>query len=435
MRIALFVLPWLLLSACAAPQEATVVVSGTAEPVHELQFAVATQTPLPTPTPTPSPTALPEQTPTTVTIGAVGDITVDSRLLNIFHDEETGTYCFQPAYQGMQAIFDGVDLMCSNLETPIAGEAAGYTGNAQTPNAFEPGASQASYAFNAPDALAYDLKAVGFDFVSTANNHFGDRCFDGVMRTLDVLDQAELLHAGTYRSEEERAAPCVVEINGIQLGLLAASAVFNPLYDIKLRQTPYLIGNLNDTERIENDVRLCREAGAEFIVMFAHWDEEYASEPSRTTRRRAEWLLSIGVDAIIGSHPHVVQRFDYLQVDRDGTPYTGFVAYSLGNSLLRMTDGMRYAELFVRLTIEKDADGVVSLKEAAYLPVFSVTYSDAEQEYYEILPAYEDATRIPAAVPGNDKIASFAASVRKHVLNVCGTETVPVLPDPELPAS
>lgn len=428
----LFIPAAMLLSlACARPPVPPQATQAPAATAQNAVFTVSAQTPAPTATlvPTASPTAVPEETPASATIGAVGDIAVDSRMLTLFSDAAGTAHSFAPAYQGMAPLFQGVDLMCGNLETPIAGEAVGYSGNAKLDADARQAKYASSFAFNAPDALAYDLKSVGFDFVSTANNHFSDRCFDGVLHTLDVLDAAGLLHAGTSRSEAERAKPCVVEVNGIRIGLLASNSVYNEMYDISVRRTPYLICNLNDRARIEIDVRICREAGAEFILMFTHWDEEYADAPSRATRRTAEWLLSVGVDAIIGSHPHVVQPIEYVTASRDGAPYTGLVVYSLGNSLLRMSASARYAQIYVQLTLERGADGAVFLKEAQYLPVFSVLYEENGVEYYEVLPACADIDRIPARVPGNQKVGALAAEARAHVLRVCGTGAANLMED------
>ena len=418
------------LCACALPRAAegampAAIAETTAAPQHASFAPTSEQEPAPVLT-TP-PTVPPEPETRTARIGAVGDIALDAKLISVFSNAADDSYCLDMAYQGMRELIEGVDLMCGNLETPLAGEDAGYSGNPKTPNARDPKLNASSYAFNAPDELASDLGAAGFDFVSTANNHFGDRCHDGVLHTLDVLDGAGLLHAGTYRSEEEREAPCVTEVNGIRIGLLSSSSVFNRLYDIRLSRTPYLICSLNDRERIETDVRLCREAGAEFIIMFAHWDEEYQTRPSRTTEKKAAWLLSIGVDAIIGSHPHVVQPVRYVTVERETGPYTGLVAYSLGNSMMLMQRAPMYAQLFLQLTVQKDATGAVSLAEAAYMPVFSVQYAADGAEYFEVLPAWRDADRIRSIVPGHARVMDFAARAERIVTGICGTEIIPTM--------
>ena len=72
--------------------------------------------------------------------------------------------------------------------------------------------------------LAYDLKEAGFDLLSTANNHTKDKGYDGIFRTLDVLDEAGLAHVGTYRSQEERDANSgivVADVGGISVAFLS----------------------------------------------------------------------------------------------------------------------------------------------------------------------------------------------------------------------
>ena len=77
--------------------------------------------------------------------------------------------------------------------------------------------------FCAPDALAYDLKTIGFDLVTTANNHSMDKGFQGLARTLDVLDQAGLQHVGTYRTQEaftQNNGVIVADVGGISVAFL-----------------------------------------------------------------------------------------------------------------------------------------------------------------------------------------------------------------------
>lgn len=379
---------------------------------------------LPTSTPeavrTPEPTVQPTAEPVRAVIGAVGDIALTSRQIVAGRDEAAGTYDFSESFTGMCSLLSSVDLMCGNLETPLAGSKAGYS------NA---GGNGAYGRFNAPDMLAGNLRDAGFDVVTTANNHFFDCGKDGVYHTLDVLDEAGLLHTGTYRSLSEReSSPLVAEVNGIRVGILAASAVFNDLSGLGRYELRSLVGRLTDQEQILADIAALRAAGAEFILAFIHWDKEYAETPGTQTAAYAEWLLEQGADAILGSHPHVVQPVSYVTVTRpDGERYTGLVAYSMGNFLLRMTEKPRYYGLFVRLTLEKDADGAVRLADAAYLPTMELFETVDDREYHEVLPAYADTSLIlPSTRLNRDKLLE-AADARAHVTGVCGTDTVPLL--------
>lgn len=116
-------------------------------------------------------------------ITVIGDIMGELPVM-LQAKKEDGTYDFTPTFAPLKSYFDEADFSIGNLETPLAGEEAGYT-----PNIFS---------FNTPDPLAKNLKDLGLDAVTTANNHLFDRGLPGLFRTVHVLDEAGLLHTGTY---------------------------------------------------------------------------------------------------------------------------------------------------------------------------------------------------------------------------------------------
>ena len=136
---------------------------------------------------------------------------------------------------------------------------------------------------------------------------------------------------------------------------------------------------------MSDDVRRARAAGAEIVVAQVHWGSEYMRQPSRPQREAARMLLEEGVDVIVGSHPHVVQPIVTLTVDRAGRPFTGYVAYSLGN--LVSTQIWRYSDsgLLLYVDIVKDATGarVTGLR---YLPVYVQRGWEDGRRAYRVVP-------------------------------------------------
>lgn len=409
----------------AEPQE-TAAPQLTAEP-QVFEFSLASNT---TPVPTPEPTATPEPEYTSITIGAVGDIMVMPSQITGALDEATGAYDFMRSFVGVKAMFSSVDLMCGNLEGAIAGAEIGYS-NGRTD-------SEGRIKFNAPDEFAFNLKDAGFDCLTTANNHAGDCDAQGVINTIDTLRSAGLLQTGTFKSKEERL-PIITEINGIKLGILATTEVINGSSNMSRDEKNAMFSRLQNFEEIEADIAACKALGAEFILMFAHWDEEYENRPQKATRAYAEQLLEAGVDAIIGAHPHVVQPIEYVTVTRpDGSEHTGFVAWSLGNFLANMSGECNYG-LYVQLTIGKHPDGTVKLDDAVYMPTYcfaeDITFeSQADgktvvKPIHQLVPALEDGTKIVAFDPLDEKELEQAARARSHVIRICGTDVVPVMED------
>ena len=388
-------------------------------------------TPIPTPKPVPSPSLSPVATPVPApvyaTIGVVGDIMMMQSQVGGAWNEQKQAYDFTPSFRGMQGYFQGADLLCGNLETPIAGEEAGYTGPA--PSAPPPvlegtPTPRERQTFNAPDELASSLKLSGFDVITTANNHCLDRGADGAAHTAEVLRAAGLVQLGTYTSQEDRQTARVVDIKGMKVGLLAWTFSVNGNEGmLSSDERGYAVGRTGDKQRIQEDIQLCKEAGAQFLIAFVHWDTEFEQTPASSTRKMARYLLEQGVDAVLGSHPHVVQPAEYVTVQRGDAEYTGLVAYSLGNFISNMSPSPRDYGLYVQLTLVKQPDGTVRLYDARLLPTYCCKHRVDGRTLHEVLPAEEDASAI-AAQYAVDTSALMRA--REYVLEICGIAVQPL---------
>ncbi len=384
-------------------------IAPTPEPTEE-------PTPEPTEEPTPEPTA--EPVPETVTIGVVGDIMMPSYIVK---GAKTGSgYDFDPLFAPFADLFAGVDLMCGNLETPLAGDARGYSGS-KDPNT-------GLISFNAPDSLIDTLKGYGFDLLTTANNHCFDRGIKGLYRTVEVIRAAGLYQTGTYLNAEDREQPCVIEVNGMKLGFVASTRLLNQAYKDCGREEEHIaLGYLVDSDgeklspELLRDIERVREAGAEFVILFAHWDYENSSPAAPITKRLAKKLLEAGADCIIGSHPHRVKGAEYITVERKDGPYTGLVMYSLGNFTANQDFEMMVG-LYAQLTLTRDPEtGKVSLTEAAAMPSYVLRRDSGAK--YVVVPAYEDPKNIQglkSSLTGNE--IRLIGQAREHAIRKLGTD-------------
>ncbi len=405
-------------SGCAPAVEAQ-------EPAQET--AVPTQAPTPTPTATPSPTPTPEPTPTVITIGAIGDIMIMPPQISGAYIDETGEYDFSRSFLGVKNHFLSVDLMCGNLETTLSGEEAGYSKKKRE--------DEPADTFNAPDEIVDDLIDIGFDFLSTGNNHVLDRKMEGLLRTLDVLDEKGVYHTGTARSNEERDTPLIIDVKGIKIGFVAPTEIINKRDRyMNDEETEYAVTRLySQQERLLAEVAACKEAGADFVIAYPHWDKEHRTAATQRSRDMAKLLLEAGADVILGSHPHVVQDIEYVTVERDGQPYTGLVVYSMGNFISNMAgkteiDPLKYG-LYVQLSVVKDVDGTVSLQSACYMPLFEF-YRTVDGKYvHQVVPALEDTSLITSFSELNAKEIKRAGYAREYVIEQCTTDVIPVMDD------
>ena len=407
----------LALSGCAAAQEAPEA-SSTQAPAVTAEPTIA---------PTPEPTATPEPTPTVITIGAIGDIMIMPAQISGAYDEATDTYDFSRSFQGVANQFRSVDLMCGNLETTISGEDAGYSEKKAK--------KEPADTFNAPDSVLDNLKDIGFDFLSTANNHALDRKMPGLLRTLDMLDEKGFYHTGTARSNEERDQPLIIDVKGIKIGFVAATEIINK-HDKYMNdeETEYAVTRLySQQERLLAEVKACKDAGADFVIAYPHWDKEHKTGANTRTKEMAKLLLEAGADLILGSHPHVVQSIEYVTVERDGAPYTGLVVYSMGNFISNMSaksdvDPLKYG-LYVQLSLEKAIDGTTTLKSASYMPLLCFYRTVDDKYVHQVVPALSDTSLIHSFSELSDANKEQVEICREFVTDICTTSAIPVMQD------
>ena len=185
-RLIFLMLPLLFMAGCAVGAALPDGLDTQPEPpISEVQSA-------PTPSPSPEPEVY------RASVGIVGDILMMTSQIQGAKTAEG--YDFRPSFYAMEPLFSSVDIMAGNFECTLAGEAAGYTQRrpvAPPPTEDDPNPRQPYQTFNAPDELAENLRAVGFDHLTTANNHCLDRGKEGLFRTIETLRAAGLAQTGT----------------------------------------------------------------------------------------------------------------------------------------------------------------------------------------------------------------------------------------------
>jgi poly-gamma-glutamate synthesis protein (capsule biosynthesis protein) len=296
---------------------------------HSLE-ASALPTPSPTLTPTPSPTPAVE-----FSIVVAGDAMMHMPQLYPAMQPD-GTYSFDICYHAIAPVLARYDAAVVNLETTLPG--GGYSGFPR---------------FGAPDAFAEALQRAGFGVFLMANNHCCDKDRRGIERTLSVLDSLGLQHLGVYRDTLERDSlyPVIIDHDGLRVALLNATYGTNGL---SVPKGMYV--NMLDTAAICADIARAKAQQADVIIMMPHWGEEYHRQPMPEQRQMARWLLSHGVDHIVGSHPHVVEPVETVE-DSLGQPHV--VAYSLGNLISAQQQRERSESLLLGLHFRKDTAGTI----------------------------------------------------------------------------
>lgn len=276
-----------------------------------------------------------------------------------------GSYDFEPCFEYVRDYIESADLAVANLEVTLAGKP--YT----------------SYPyFSSPDALALAARNVGFDIVTTANNHCLDKGKAGLERTLAVLDSLGVKHLGTYMDEgaREREHPLMVEKNGIRMALLTYTYGCNGF----VASRPNVV-NLTDTAVMRKDLEKAHALGADFVVTMMHWGIEYEVRGNGEQVRLAKWLMNNGSDIVIGGHPHVVQNLS-ADINPLNDRYPEIVVFSMGNLLSNQRDVNTDGGIMVELRLKKDALGT-RVERCYYFPYWVNRYTVNKQRYYRIVPA------------------------------------------------
>lgn len=310
----------------------------------------------------------------TVTLSFVGDLMCHSVQYN-YARVGKDSFDFEPVYRYVEEYLSEPDIMIGNLETVIGGKTARYSGYPF---------------FNSPDEFVSALKAAGFDFLTTANNHSLDRGEAGVLRTIDILRQNELMYNGTYSSVVDRDSLRIIDINNIKIAILAYTYGTNGINIPKGKD--YLI-NLIDYKKIETDIFNAKSSGADIVLVHFHFGKEYQREPDNFQMEVVDKTIQFGADIIIGGHPHVLQPVDYIKSDKTNLDSV-FVAYSLGNFVSNQRWRYSDAGIILNIKIEKDISGKVYIKDINYLPTWVYKGSTGTKNEYIILPSdrYSDST-------------------------------------------
>lgn len=294
-----------------------------------------------------------EKTDTTFTLAAIGDIMCHNSQFKDAYNSETSTYDFSYVFDNISTYTKTADLCIGNLETTFAGEEKGYSGYPQ---------------FNTPDNLAYELKGIGLDVLTTAGNHALDTGYTGLSRTIDVLNDADISHLGTYQSQEEQDKVLIKFVKGLKIAFVNYTYGTN---GIPVPKDKTYCVNLIDKELISKQLDVAKSQNPDIIIACMHWGNEYQTKQNSTQMELADFLIQNGADIILGTHPHVLQPYEKRTVTlENGSTRNGFVAYSLGNFISDQNAKYTRSSIILDLTITKHVDGTVSVDNINPIPIY-----------------------------------------------------------------
>lgn len=300
---------------------------------------------------------------TTIHMTVAGDILCHNTNFWDAYDASTDTYDFSYSFENIKKYFDNADIAIGTLETNFAGKSVGYSNYPL---------------FNSPEALATDLKELGFDILATANNHCLDKGYSGMVSTLAELDKAGIEHMGTYTSEESSYEYLIKDVNGITMAFLNYTYGTNGIPVPKGKE--YAVNFINK-EKIKSDLDNVKSIGVDVICVNMHWGVEYRLTQTKEQEELADFLFQNGVDLILGSHTHCLEPMEKRTVVlEDGTEKDGFVIYSLGNFMSgQKADNSRQSVILDIQLTKNGADGKISIDQVEYTPIYMFNFYNSRQ--------------------------------------------------------
>jgi len=318
--------------------------------------------------------------PIELSITCAGDIMAHGTQLTAQYDEATGTYDFSNNYTYVKDYISAADLALCNVETTFAaGKPTGYP------------------AFNSPDSMAADIEEAGFDVAITANNHMLDRGYRGMQRTLKVLRDAGLTTVGSQLADQNETTFTLVDVKGVRIGVVAYTyetsgsdgnrtmngSAMSAASKEWINSFSYNALD-QDLAYLKKDIEDAKAAGADIVIAYLHWGEEYQRGANRWQKSIAEKVVDFGADIIFASHPHVLQPVEWI----GDVP----VFYSMGNFISNQraeTLDNRYTEqgmlANVDLVWDQESETVTEMSMNV-LPVWVDRFPTGGKQSYYIIP-------------------------------------------------
>ena len=325
-----------------------------------------------------------------ITIGCTGAMIMHSPILEAA-EQPDGSYDFSSIFRYITPYYSAPDFMTCELEAAVSMDPDNYSGHPM---------------FHVPGSLVTAIADSGVDLQFLATNHIYDDRSEGLHATMDFFDENGLAFTGVRRDMDEPRW-YMADINGIRVGFFnyTLETEGDGTWINALKVSEEDAGLINSFFPEEREpfyqqarfiVEELRSAGAQFIIADMHWGMEYMLEPFEYQREMAQTLCNMGVDALIGGHPHCEEPVSV--VESADSSRRMFCIYSVGNAMsnqmeefmiMDMPGGYTEDGVIITLQLHQNSDGTVKLTGVDATPTWMYRSQDKDgiwtYEYY-ILP-------------------------------------------------
>lgn len=285
----------------------------------------------------------------TVDIMMIGDILAHEGVYNSGLQAD-GTYNFDHLFKNIKSDISAADIRIVNQETILGGVELGLSGYP---------------CFNSPYEIGVAEAKAGFNVILHATNHTLDKGLTGVENCLNFwkTNYPEMAVLGINETEEDYNDIYVYNKDGFKIAILNYTYGTNGIAIPASK--PYIV-NMLDVDKITQDVTKAKEI-ADMVVVCPHWGTEYVYEPDSNQKYWTNLFLKLGVDVVIGAHPHVMEPVETFTRD-DG--HQMVVYYSLGNFVSNQDKMPRMLGGMAKVTLVKSGtDNSCYVKQYSYTPI------------------------------------------------------------------
>lgn len=298
---------------------------------------------------------------TEIEILGMGDLIFHQPIIKNYN--ENGTYDFSPIFSNVYEDINSADLTIANFEgtTNLNRELSGFP------------------LFNFPKESINSLKNVGFDAMSTANNHALDTGIEGLIDTINNMKDNNIRYFGTNLNDSSKGK--IIDVKGIKVGLISFTDTLNGMDSI-ISGKEYFVNTFS--QDVKRDIQELKE-NSDVVIVYPHWGIEYQHEPSERQIYLKDKLFEYGADIILGSHPHVLQRYENIESSGESK----FIIYSMGNFLSNQRQEFIHREgvetgCMVKITLLKINDKT-EVKNVNVIPTFVNRYWENNKLTYNII--------------------------------------------------
>lgn len=282
-----------------------------------------------------------------VTLMAVGDNLIHNTLIAA-GEQEDGSLDYTSLYANIKPEIEKFDIAVIDQETILGGSSFDYTGYPM---------------FNSPWEIGEAAIDAGFDIFNCATNHTMDMGWQGIEKEIEFFsNHKEVVQLGVNADENSYDQITYYEKNGITFAMLNYTYGTNgiPLPEDK----PWCV-NLLEKEKVTKDISEARKH-ADVVMVFPHWGTENSHDISDYQEEYTKLFSDLGVDIVIGCHPHVIEPVKWVENKETGKKM--LVYYSVGNFISHQIELDQLLGGMAQVTIEKHGEEI-EISSAKFVPI------------------------------------------------------------------